>query len=307
MGSPYADLDRPPLNAAALRGALVRHGSLWREVRVVAETASTNADVAAAARGGAAEGLVLVAESQTAGRGRLGRTWLAPPRSGLTFSLLLRPTVPPAAWGWLPLLAGVALAEAVAEHTAVPVRLKWPNDLLAPGGAKLAGVLAEMVPGPPGPPGRPGPTGPPGPTGRPGPPGPTGPTGQTGPTGPPGAAVVLGIGLNVTTRPDELAGLPSATSLAAQGAAVTDRDSLLRAVLRCFATGYTDWQASGGAPLDTYRARSDTIGRPVRLSLPGGGEVTGIATGVDSDGRLEVRSSDGTLRGYAAGDVTHLR
>lgn len=277
MGSPYADLDRPPLNAAALRGALVRAGSLCREIRVVAETASTNADVASAARAGAAEGLVLVAESQTTGRGRLGRTWLAPPRSGLTFSLLLRPTVPPPTWGWLPLLAGVALADAVAEHTGVPVRLKWPNDLLAPGGAKLAGVLAELVPGP------------------------------AGRASPPSGAVVLGIGLNVTTRPEELAGLPAATSLAGQGAAVTDRDSLLRTVLRSFSVAYLGWQAAGGAPLASYPARCDTIGTPVRLSLPGGVEVTGTATGVDSDGRLEVRCADGTLRGYAAGDVTHLR
>ena len=272
MSSPYADLNRPPLRVAALRTALVHDGSMWTEVRVLPETASTNADVAAAARDGAAEGLVVVAESQTAGRGRLGRSWHAPPRSGLTFSMLLRPAAPASTWGWLPLLTGVALARAIAEHTEVPVRLKWPNDLLAADGRKLAGVLAEMVPGPAG-----------------------------------AGAVVVGVGLNVTTRADELAGLPGATSLVLQDAARTDRGSLLPALLRSFETSYRSWQAYGGAPLESYLTACDSIGKPVRLTLPGGGELVGVATGVDADGRLEVRTADGAVRGYSAADVEHLR
>ena len=92
MTSPWRDLDRPPLRPAALRGALVTSEGVWTELRVVAETGSTNADVAAAARAGAAEGLVVVAELQTAGRGRADRTWQAPLRSGLALSVLLRPT-----------------------------------------------------------------------------------------------------------------------------------------------------------------------------------------------------------------------
>src|SRR5215472_4561867 len=133
---------RPVLDAARLNGALAPWPGLWREVRVVEETGSTNADLLAEAQAGAGEGLVLVAEAQTAGRGRLGRRWISPPRRALTFSVLLRPAVPAGLLGWVPLLAGVAVASAL-EHTAgVDARLKWPNDVLA-GGAKLAGILAE--------------------------------------------------------------------------------------------------------------------------------------------------------------------
>jgi BirA family biotin operon repressor/biotin-[acetyl-CoA-carboxylase] ligase len=115
-------------------------GVLWTAVEVREQTGSTNADLVVAARAGAPEGLVLVAEHQRAGRGRGGRSWESPPRAGLTFSALLRPGVPPARWGWLPLLAGVALVEAVGVEAA----LKWPNDLLV-AGRKCAGILVEAA------------------------------------------------------------------------------------------------------------------------------------------------------------------
>ena len=138
------DAERPPLNSVALTKQVVRPGGLWSEVLVVARTGSTNTDCAARARAGAPEGLVLAAEEQTAGRGRLGRTWLSPPRAALTFSVLLRPAgVPPARRGWLPLLAGVATATAVRHVSGLDARLKWPNDLLL-GPRKLAGILAEQ-------------------------------------------------------------------------------------------------------------------------------------------------------------------
>ena len=98
---------------------LVRPGGLWRDIRVTGETGSTNADLLAEARAGAAEGLVLVAETQTAGRGRLGRSWSSPPRAALACSVLLRPvTVPPAARAWLPLLTGIAVAAALRAEAA---------------------------------------------------------------------------------------------------------------------------------------------------------------------------------------------
>src|SRR5262245_63047819 len=131
------------LDVTEITNVLVRPGGLWREIRVVGETGSTNADLLAQAGAGAAEGLVLVAEAQTAARGRLGRRWTSPPRAALTFSVLLRPRgVPTALLGWVPLLAGVAAASAVRAATGVEAVLKWPNDVLAPGG-KLGGILAE--------------------------------------------------------------------------------------------------------------------------------------------------------------------
>ncbi|MER5333150.1 biotin--[acetyl-CoA-carboxylase] ligase [Micromonospora sp. NPDC002717] len=289
-GSPYTDLDRPPLSAARLRRALVAPHGPWARLELRVETGSTNADVAEAARAGEPEGLVVVAERQTAGRGRRGRAWQSPARAGIATSVLLRPgeavadrgwpPVPQSGYGWLPLLAGVALVEAVARLAELDAGLKWPNDLLI-GGAKCAGILAEAVPG-------------------------------DSPAQPP--AIVLGIGLNVTLRADELpehpTGLP-ATSLQLAGAAATDRDPLLRALLRSVADWYGRWRSAGGDAVasglrEAYLAACATIGRQVRVLLPGGEEITGTATGVDADGQLLVTTPTG-VRALAAGDVLHLR
>jgi len=265
--SPWTDLDRPPLRAEELRRGLA--GSRWSDVQVVASTGSTNADVAAAARAGAGEGLVLVTEWQRAGRGRLGRSWSAPPRSGLTFSVLLRPAVPPSRLGWIPLLAGVAVASALGRVADVDLRLKWPNDVLA-GEHKLAGILAERVE----------------------------------------EAVVLGVGINVTLRRDELP-TAGATSLALEGAVALDRDTLLRAVLRELDTRYADFVGTGGDPdaaglRDAYRRNSATLGRDVRVQLPGEVTLTGRAGDVDAEGRLVLTGPHG-LTAVAAGDVVHVR
>jgi BirA family biotin operon repressor/biotin-[acetyl-CoA-carboxylase] ligase len=274
--SPYWDLDRPPLREPALRRALVVPGGLWSRLELSAETGSTNADAAAEAAAGAAEGLIVVAERQTAGKGRLDRAWLSPSQAGIAVSVLLRPgaaraergwpAVPPTRYGWLPLLAGVALAGAVARLGEVAAELKWPNDLLV-GERKCGGILAEAVP-------------------------------ET--------AVVIGIGLNVTLTEEELPE-PGATSLRLAGSASTDRDPLLRALLRSIEAWYADWRDAAGDPVESglreaYLRVCNTLGRQVNVTLPGGGTVTGVATTVDSDGRLVV---DG--RPLAAGDVVHVR
>jgi BirA family transcriptional regulator, biotin operon repressor / biotin---[acetyl-CoA-carboxylase] ligase len=297
--------DRAALDAAVLRRAVVRPGGLWRAVEVLASTGSTNADLLARAAAGAPEGVVLAAEEQTSGRGRLGRSWVSPPRAALTFSLLVRPdTVSPARRGWLPLLAGVSVASAVRAAASVDARLKWPNDVLA-GPAKLGGILAEAV----------------------------------------GDAVVVGIGLNVSTEPGELpppgptpggalpatslrvlaAAGPAATLAAAAGPAATlpaaagngDRERLLTEILAVFEHWYQAWRQAGGDP-DRCGLRAEytrlcaTIGRRVRVELPGGQLLSGLAAGVDPDGRLLVRVSsaaglpDAEVP-VAAGDVVHLR
>ncbi|MCF3175240.1 biotin--[acetyl-CoA-carboxylase] ligase [Streptomyces sioyaensis] len=287
----WSDLGRPPLNATALRRALVRPGSLWTSLDVVPATGSTNTDLAErAARGEAAEGAVLVAEEQSAGRGRLDRAWSAPPRSGLFFSVYLTPRVPVERWGWLPLLAGVATATAVSRAAGIDTALKWPNDLLVTsaeesggsgtggsvtGGAaaerKAGGILAERA----------------------------------------GEGVVVGIGLNVSLTAEELP-VPTAGSLALAGARTTDRDPLLRAVLRALEHWYGEWQTADGDPAasrlqEAYAAGCATLGRSVRAELPGGGDLTGEAVAIDGDGRLVLATADGVQQPVGAGDIIHLR
>jgi BirA family transcriptional regulator, biotin operon repressor / biotin---[acetyl-CoA-carboxylase] ligase len=258
----------PPLDAGALREALVAPGGFWRDIRVVAETGSTNSDLLAEARRGLAEGAVLAAEAQSAGRGRLGRPWVSPPRAALAFSVLLRPAAaPPASRGWVPLLAGVAAARALRAGPRVDAWLKWPNDVQV-NGAKLAGILAEQD----------------------------------------GDAIVVGTGINVSAGRDELP--PGATSLALEGAP-TDRDRLLAGVLRELEHWYLAWTSRGGDADEgglrqEYQALCGTLGRQVRVSLPGGATVTGVACEVDRAGRLVIRSASGLVP-VSAGDVVHVR
>ncbi|MET9501119.1 biotin--[acetyl-CoA-carboxylase] ligase [Streptomyces sp. NPDC006622] len=275
--SRWSDLDRPPLNAVALRRGLVRGGGLWTGVDIVSRTGSTNSDlVALAAAGKADEGAVLVAEEQTSGRGRLDRRWTAPPRSGLFFSVLLRPAeVPVARWGWLPLLTGVAVATGLSRAAGVDTALKWPNDLLVTVGGeerKAGGILAERA-------------------------------GADG--------VVVGVGINVTLRAEELP-VPQAGSLVLAGAVSTDRDPLLRGVLRSLEEWYGRWREAGGDPSvsglqEAYAAGCATLGRTVRAELPGDRSVVGEAVAVDGDGRLVLATEEGVREPVGAGDIVHLR
>jgi BirA family biotin operon repressor/biotin-[acetyl-CoA-carboxylase] ligase len=242
--------------------------AFWRDVRVVARTGSTNADVAALARAGEPEGLVLVALHQTAGRGRLGRTWTAPVGSGLTFSVLLRPPAA-ARRTLLPLLAGVCVATAVARVGRIEVALKWPNDVLADGDRKLGGILAEAV--------------------EP-------------------DAVVLGVGLNVALAADDLpvptatslaiAGA-STTDRDAVLAAVLDE-------LADRHTRWCESGAEPDAVLAAYRPLCRTLGRQVRAELPGGRVVEGVAEDVADDGSLLLVTPAGDRVAVFAGDVVHL-
>ena len=265
----WSDLDRPPLDGPGLAVALTRESRLWHTLEVVEEVGSTNAVLAARAADDAPEGAVLVAEHQAAGRGRLDRTWTSPPRAGLTVSVLLRPDVPAARRGWLPLLTGVALAEAVGEVTGVRTSLKWPNDLLAVDGTKLAGILAEAT----------------------------------------GGAVVVGTGLNVSTRREELP--PTGTSLSLVTGAPVDRGPVLLAYLRGLERRYREWTAALGDPVASglardYLAWCSTVGEEVAVTMPDGSTLEGTATAVDWDGRLVLQAAAGTVE-LASGDVQHVR
>ncbi|MCW2705586.1 MAG: birA [Blastococcus sp.] len=267
--SRWSDLDRPALDGPALEAALTRESALWRSLAVVPETGSTNAALVAAAGEESPEGAVLVAEHQVAGRGRLDRVWTSPPRAGITVSFLLRPDVPAARRGWLPLLTGVALAEAVGEVTGVRASLKWPNDLLAGDGRKLAGILAESS----------------------------------------GTAVVVGVGLNVATTAAELPDTGTSLSrvLGATVDRGPVLLAFLRAVekrYRRWTAALGDPVASGLA--QDYLGWSSTVGTEVVVSLPDGSTLEGTAQAVDWDGRLVVSTPRGTVE-LASGDVRHVR
>jgi BirA family biotin operon repressor/biotin-[acetyl-CoA-carboxylase] ligase len=298
----WLDLSRPPLREAALRQALTDGPDpAWRRLDVVAETGSTNADLAERARAGEPEGAVLVADHQSAGRGRRDRTWIAPPRAGLAVSVLLRPSehaVPQDRWSWLTLLAGVAVTDALIRVCGLPATLKWPNDVLVPvpGSAelgKVAGLLAEVV---------------------------RTDDAASQSSGATGFAIVVGLGINVTQSIEELP-VPTATSLKLAGSAITDRDTVLRAVLRALADRYQDFTAAAATSTDprpwssglaaVYRERCSTIGRLVQAHLPDGTTLDGLADGVDDEGRLLVREQpdrpDGRVHALSAGDVVHIR
>ena len=266
-----------PWDAAALRAALTGPRGPWSQLDVVERVGSTNAALLAAAGPGAPDRAVLLAERQDAGRGRLGREWVTR-GDAIAVSVLLRPDgVAPERFGWLPLLAGLAVHDAVAPLLTVTACLKWPNDLLVgPEQRKAAGILAEAT------------------------------------TGPDGTAVVLGIGINVGGAdgpdPDDL---PSgATTLAAAEGAGIDRQQLLVALLTRLAEREAQWRAARGDPggaRAAYREVCGSLGAEVRVELPGGMAVTGMAEDVDADGRLLLLGADGHRRAIAAGDVVHVR
>jgi len=268
-------------------------GRPWSwDVRRVASTGSTNSDVMELARHGEAEGVVLVADHQTAGRGRAGRTWTAPPGASLLCTVLLRPPS-----GVAPLVTfalAVAAAEAVEAVAGVRPGLKWPNDLVVestgPDGSvrtrKLAGILAEAE----------------------WPAGSHIAAGYREPAPHERATVAAGIGLNVAwpdELPDELVDIAVALNH------VTDvpvtRDEVLDELLDHLEVRYGAL-VSGRADdvLEAWRARSATLGRQVRIDL-GADDLVGRAVDVTADGHLVVEPLEGGRRTIAVGDVVHLR
>ncbi len=262
------------IDVAELRRELIRTSSLWQQIDLVPETGSTNADLAAAARAGAQPGTVLITDYQSAGRGRLGRTWTAPPGTSIAMSVLVQPAgVESPRWTWLPLLAGIAVADGVRVAAGLPAVLKWPNDVMV-GGRKLAGILAERL--------------------------------ET-PTGP---ACVIGMGINVGLQEADLP-TETATSLAIAaaeaGSAAPARTAVIAAVLAELELLVRRWEVTGddAAAIRGYVERCDTIGRRVRVEL-GRRTVEGMAEAVDAEGRLVVRTDAGR-EVLGVGDVVHVR
>ena len=254
-------------------------------LEVLEECGSTNAELVARAADAWPDFSVVVTTNQTAGRGRLGRVWVAPPGQSLAVSVLLWPGFPLEHFGWLPLLAGLAMTRAVETVLAFPetrqqpsrkveVGLKWPNDVQVDG-LKVSGLLAELLPGADG--------------------------------------VVVGAGLNLSIPEAELP-TQNSTSLILNGAQADDLlDRALASYLGELKLGYAALQKHGGdAEASGIRhlveERCNTIGQRIRVELPDGSSVYGRATGIDSTGRLTFTSdADASVQAVAAGDVTHLR
>lgn len=248
----------------------------FADVRFVESVGSTNDHVAALARSGAAEGLVVVADHQTAGRGRRGRRWSAPRGSSLLVSILLRPALPASRLHLVGAVTSLSAADACRQVAGVDARLKWPNDLVVDG-RKLGGVLVEAELA--------------------------------------GARVrgaVVGIGLNVwwpEGLPPELAG--EAVTLGQLTGEELARPALLVALLESLEARYACLESPAGqeAQLADYRRRCDTLGRRVRVVRTGQGPAsfTGAAADLDAEGRLVVLDDEGQTQAVAAADVVQLR
>jgi BirA family biotin operon repressor/biotin-[acetyl-CoA-carboxylase] ligase len=253
------DLDREEVE----RRLAARGATLGRPLSVVQSTASTNDDAKLAAREGAPSGAAFVADTQTSGRGRLGRTWHSPAGENLYVSFVLRPSLSPASMPLVTLAAGLAVADAVAPL--VPhcgVSLKWPNDVLIDD-KKVAGILAEAQ------------------------------LGQSAPF------IVLGIGVNVRTTsfPEEIAS--RATSLALAGATSLDRGTLLVDLAVALVARLEALKSGGAQAIVSELARRDALrGRAVTID-----GVPATALGIADDGALRVRRADGSEETIVAGEV----
>lgn len=279
----------PSLRVAELRDLLLAPAGPLSRVEIVERTESTNTDLAADLRADPQswpDASVLVAEHQAGGRGRAGRSWETPAGTSLTCSFVTHPPVPAASFGWIGLLAGLGAVNALRATAGVPATLKWPNDLLVPadtevegwGAArKIGGILTEVV---------------------------ALPDGQS-------PAVVIGIGINVSQTLEQLP-VPSATSLALAGAQHVDREGMLVALVAAQLEVAGRWRDSGGDALgsglaDEIAAVCGTLGTVVRVELPGGGSVSGLAERLDDDGALVVVDDAGVSHRVLAGDVRHVR
>jgi len=233
---------------------------------------STNTEAARLAHEGASEGLSVVADEQTAGRGRLARRWSSPKGAGLYLSLLLRPKISQDYWPLLTFVAALAVADAVKDEYQLDTDIKWPNDLLA-GERKFCGILGEVV--------------------------------ETNG----GRAVVIGIGVNLTAAavPEDLRDV--ATSVSEASGREPNRDALLSALLRLLESWYAVLQSNGGPTelLTAWMARSSyAFGKPVRVR-DGERTLAGVTQGLDSRGGLRLRQQNGEIVTLMAGDVTNLR
>ncbi|MDP1719696.1 MAG: biotin--[acetyl-CoA-carboxylase] ligase [Candidatus Nanopelagicaceae bacterium] len=256
-----------PLDSARLNSAL--ENSYWR-VSVVDITGSTQTDLTTAVRkNGAKHGEVLVTEFQSAGRGRLDRSFVAQPGTALLFSFFIKPDAVKNEWGWLPLLAGQAICKSMEEVLKITSEmrplLKWPNDILI-NDRKVGGILAERI------------------------------DSENGP------GVVVGIGLNFFATREELP-VSNATSLALEGFTGTSRADLLVSFLKNMSAYLERWESDDFSLIQEYIDRSATIGKAISIELPSGEKVESVAVSIARSGALILENGSQ----ITVGDVIHLR
>jgi len=259
-------MDQPRLDLTAIRRELIT-ARLGQALELYDAIDSTNRRAAEWAREGAPDGAVVLAECQTAGKGRLGRRWFAPAASSLLMSVVLRPEIEPYQAQRMTMICSLGAAQAIEQVTGLRPALKWPNDLLLDD-KKLGGVLTEL-----------------------------------GVSGARLTHVIVGMGLNVNLSLDQLPEVmsPPTSLLSALGQPV-DRQVLLRSILSEIDRLY-DRFVSGWSPHAAWRERLDTIGREVSVG-DADGVVSGVAEDVDADGALLVTSADGERVRMLVGDVT---
>jgi len=267
----YKLVSRPDLLLSGEIKAGLSTKRFGKEVYAFRETSSTSDAAAALARGGAEEGVVVVADRQTAGRGRMGRSWESAPGVGIWMSLVLRPHIPPMNVPRVTITAAVAVSEVIRGETGNPAPIEWPNDIVL-GGKKVAGILTEMV------------------------------AEQDRVT-----FVILGIGLNVNHTDKDFTGnlRTTATSLYLQDGVRRNRTSLLRKLLERLEDLYDMLQEEKfGEIAARWSANSYTLGQRVRCTADGR-PVEGVAESLASDGALLVRTDDGSLQRVTSGDVSY--
>jgi BirA family biotin operon repressor/biotin-[acetyl-CoA-carboxylase] ligase len=254
----------------AIRRLPAGTGSFGRELEYLESVDSTNRVALERAGAGAPEGTTVVAETQLAGRGRRGRSWVSPAGINLYCSVILRPRVVPARIGQLPLVAAVALHRALSAFApAVTTLIKWPNDILAVGGGKIAGILCEA---------------------------------DSEADAVRHAVVGIGINVNARTFPAELAGI--ATSLARESGAEHSRPDLLAAALNALEEDCRRWCAGPDLTgfLPYLEEHSALLGRTVALEGPEGGRL-GRVEGISPDGELLLRDAGGRTLKITSGNV----
>ena len=272
MHATSASQPRQPLDENKLRAQLIEVSAApVSDMRVLAETGSTNAELMNWASNGAPNYAVVTASHQTAGQGRLGRSFEGAAGSLLPVSMLFYPDdVPPDHWSLISLLAGLAVADTLREVCGLKPELKWPNDVLV-GGKKICGILTQAV------------------------------------TTKQGTALVVGIGINVAMTAEELP-VPHATSVLLSGGSTLDRTDIAIGLIRALRHRQNLWRDGNIAELLTeYRAACTTLGAQVRAELPGDKVIVGTAVDINDGGSVIVRDDEGHHHVVTAGDVHHLR